>query len=318
VENQLIMDIFFPHAQEATARAQSKGGRFVYYTTAAVAFSIIKNKQIWMRNTTTMNDYMEVDYGIKCVYSAYDSIPGNMLNAAINACYPSLALEIRQLFDSWVPSFWADTFITCLSEHSIEEDNIGKLSMWRAYGGKTGVALVINGAPLFLPSDALGAYASPVAYLDQSGFAAQMQLVANNIQKHISYVKTLERDKLKNIMFNVLRFAALCTKHPGFKEELEWRIVASPALQSSDLLQQTIEIVRGVPQTILKINLQNHPEKGLVGITLPELLNRIIIGPCEFPLVTYKAFHKSLAEAEVPYLDEKIIVSNIPLRHSNY
>ena len=75
-----------------------------------------------------------------------------------------------------------------------------------------------------------------------------------------------------------------------------------------------IEVIRGTPQAVLKLDLQNQPDKGLVGLAIPELLDRIIIGPCEFPQVIRSAFQKLLAEAEVPESEKKIIVFDIPLR----
>jgi hypothetical protein len=83
----------------------------------------------------------------------------------------------------------------------------------------------------------------------------------------------------------------------------------------SVLLLSSVEIVRGMPQTVLKIDLQDHPDRGLTGLALPTLLNRIIIGPCEFPLVVVKAFGKLLTDAGVPEPGSKIFVSGIPLRH---
>jgi hypothetical protein len=76
----------------------------------------------------------------------------------------------------------------------------------------------------------------------------------------------------------------------------------------------TVEIVRGTPQKVLKIDLQNHPDQGLVGLSLPELLNSIIIGPCEFPQAILGAFRQLLVEAGVAEPDSKIVVSDIPLR----
>ena len=45
-------------------------------------------------------------------------------------------------------------------------------------------------------------------------------------------------------------------------------------------------------------------------------MNKIIIGPCEFPLVIYKGLHQLLTEAEVQEPDKKITISDIPIRHS--
>jgi hypothetical protein len=168
---------------------------------------------------------------------------------------------------------------------------------------------------MFGESDALGAYSSPVAYLSPDAFAADFVRIAESIAAEADYIRTLGRDTIKTYAFNMLRFAVLCTKHPGFHEEREWRVVASPAMHPSELLKSSVEVVRGMPQMVLKIDLQNHPDQGLVGLALPELLNRIIIGPCEFPLVILKAFRQLLSDAGIPAPETKILVSDIPLRH---
>ena len=45
-----------------------------------------------------------------------------------------------------------DTYLTSISEHRNKEDTFGRLSMWRAYGETTGVALVMNNSPFLTPS----------------------------------------------------------------------------------------------------------------------------------------------------------------------
>src|SRR5262245_18580599 len=113
-----------------------------------------------MRNTTTMNDYMEVEHGFECLNAAYKAVLGNSFNAALDGCFPSLAEDVTNSFNAWLPGICSDTYVTCVSEHSPVEDQHGRLSMWRAYGGQAGVALVFNGAVMFSDSDALGAYSS--------------------------------------------------------------------------------------------------------------------------------------------------------------
>ncbi len=291
------------------------GGRFVYYTTADTAARILANRHVWMRSTTAMNDYMEVEHGFDCLNASYKAEPGKIFNSALDACFPGLAAELLELFNAWLPNIRQDTYLLCVSEHLPEEDAHGRLSMWRAYGGQAGVALVLNGGVMFRESHALGAYASPVAYLTPDAFADDFTRIAEAIKSEAAHIRTLDRDTIKTHAFNMLRFAVVCTKHPGFHEEREWRVVASPAMYPSDLLSSSVEIVRGIPQTVLKIDLQDHPDRGLTGLALPELLDRIIIGPCEFPLVVVKAFRNLLTDARVPEPGSKIFVSGIPLRH---
>jgi len=309
-----ITHIFYPYAEEKTREVSTAGGRFVYYTTAETATSILINKQIWMRNTAAMNDYMEVEHGFECLNAAYKT-QGLSFNAALNSCFPGLADEVRDFFNGWLPGIRQDTFITCVSEHLPAEDHQGRLSMWRAYGGKTGVALVLNGAVMFSKSNALNVFSSPVAYLNPGAFATYFEKITKSIESESEYIKSLGRETVRVLTFNMLRFAVLCTKHPGFHEEREWRVIASPKMHATDHAVLAIEVVGGTPQAVLKLDLQNQPDKGLVGLAIPELLDRIIIGPCEFPQVISSAFQTLLTEAGIPDPEKKIIVSDIPLRH---
>jgi DUF2971 family protein len=313
-DQERINHTFFPYVERKTREVLSNGGRFVYYTSAETATSILFNKQIWLRNTTAMNDYLEVEHGFECLNASYKAAPGNAFNAALNACFPGLAEEVRDFFNGWLPSIRQDTFISCVSEHLPDEDQHGRLSMWRAYGGQAGVALVINGAVMFSKSGALNIFSSPVAYLSPDAFAAQLDHIVKNMESDLDFIKSLGKESVMQIVFNMLRFAVLCTKHPGFHEEREWRNIASPKMHPTDHATLEVEIIRGTPQPVLKLGLQNHPEKGLVGLAIPDLLDRIIIGPCEFPQVICSAFLKLLIDAGVQEPGKKIIVSDIPLR----
>lgn len=310
-----INRIFFPFMQRKMSAVVAARGRFVYYTTAETAVKILKSKQLWMRNTTVMNDYMEVDHGFNCLNPAYRGAPGERFRAALDGCFPGVAAELLKDFNGWLDSIRRETYLTCLSEHDDDEDQHGRLSMWRAYGGQAGVAVVINGEVMSISGHALGAYGSPVAYLDEKGFEAEFLTTVENIEREAAYVRSLGRDQVKSIAFNMLRFAVVCTKHPGFREEREWRVVASPIMHPSELVQRSVEVVRGIPQPVLRLPLQNRPKHGLVGLALPDLLNRIIIGPCEFPEVMLAAFRQLLAEAEVAEPEKKVAVSGIPLRN---
>jgi hypothetical protein len=311
-----LNEVFFPIACKAASLAKQKGNRFAYYTTAEVAYQIIQKKRIWMRSTTTMNDYMEIQYGRDLLQTAINGEPGHALKSALDVCHQGLFDEVWKRVLNWLPGFEFDTFITCVSEHYESEDKLGRLSMWRAYGGKTGVALVINGAVFDLQTQALAAYASPVSYFDQAQFSDAINEVAANIRSNKEFVSSLLIDELKNVLFNMFRFAVLCTKHPGFAEEKEWRIVASPVLNPSDLLESGIEVVRGVPQPIQKIPLENYLDQDVVGMAVPELIDRVIIGPCEFPDVTAQALCTALRQAGVADPYSLIVESNIPLRHN--
>jgi hypothetical protein len=305
----------FPYITERAKKVKESGGRFVYYTTAEVATHILEFSEMWMRNALLMNDFGEVRYGFNCLSYALNGRCGELLAEALNSPFPGLYEEVKAMLGDHSFIIGAETYMTCLSEHLPEEDQRGRLSMWRAYGGTTGVAIVMNGDVMFSSSDALRAYSSPVFYGDPAAFADEFMKTARNLQQNPQLLASVGREGLKSIVFEILRFAVLCTKHPGFHEEREWRVIASPRLNPSTRLIQSVQLVRGVPQIVLKIKLENVPEEGLVGLSPPELLNRIIIGPCEFPIPIYQAFYELLTRLGVPEPQNRLLVSDIPLRH---
>ena len=309
-----IMQLFFPYAHRRQTTVQTKGIRFVHYTSADAAANILRTKEVWMRKSSCMNDYMEVEHGLECLSSAYKGERGRRFQQVLNNIFDGISEEIAALFDGWQNHLRDETYLMCVSEHDDTEDGFGRLSMWRAYSEGTGVALVLNNAPFLAPSDALKAYTSPVAYLDDKTFGEELGKIADGIDANSDVVRALGRDAITTYISYAFKFAALCTKHPGFKEEREWRVVYSPTLDKSSYLIKEIQVIRGTPQPIYKIPLRNIPDEGFVGAEIPELLDRIIIGPSEYPTAMREAFRDLLAEAGVDDPTNRIYVSSIPLR----
>ncbi|MEO6186783.1 MAG: DUF2971 domain-containing protein, partial [Steroidobacteraceae bacterium] len=230
--------------------------------------------------------------------------------------FPGVWKEVESRFDECLPAFQHRTFLTCVSEHDPSEDKYGRLSMWRAYGGSSGVALVLNSQVFTSPTVAMELYSSPVSYSDAGRFLTEFDRVAENVRTESSFLATQEREHLTHYLFNMLRFAAICTKHPGFEEEREWRVIHTRGLDSDRRLKIEVESVRGIPQHVIKIPLENVPEEGFYGAAIPDLIDRIIIGPTEFDSALYHAFIELLEKANVPDAAARIVISNIPVRVS--
>lgn len=305
--------VFFPFAYERTASAIMSGQRFVHYTSAENAIKILTNKEVWLRKANVMNDFSEIEHGLACLGNAFRTKKDDLARI-FDPIYPGLMGQLIPILDSWVPIFRNNTFILSMSEHYAGEDKFGRLSMWRAYGGNTGIALVLNSGVFFRPSDALGAYTSPVAYLSKEGFLIEFDRLIDSLRSNIGFVTLLGEEKVKTLMFNALRASILCTKHPGFQEEAEWRIVFSPDIVSSTRIMSNIETISGVPQVVSKIKLENIPHEGLVGATIPEILERVIIGPTNFSSTIFEAIYRILLEAGVAEPARVIHASDIPLR----
>jgi hypothetical protein len=309
-----LYEIFNPYALNRQREMRTKGTRFVHYSSAEVAVNIIKKKEVWMRKSTAMNDFMEIDHGIKCLSGAYHSEPGEQFRSILDRLHPNFSDQLKAQFDPLEPNFRYHTYLTCMSEHLESEDEIGRLSKWRAYGGTTGVALVLNSGPFLRQSNALKAYTSPVAYLSPIEFKQEFQKVVDGMEENEEMLRALDFQTLMAFVFHAFQYAVLATKHPGFKEEKEWRIIHSPWPESSQHLRRDVEVVRGIPQPVYKIPLKNIPEEGFTGATIPELLDRVIIGPTDHSFAAYEAFVSLLNEAGVENANTKVFTSHIPLR----
>lgn len=124
-------------------------------------------------------------------------------------------------------------------------------------------------------------------------------------------------------LVNAFRFAIQSTKHPAFKEEREWRVIYNPTpLQSAtaewpnqlEKIPTEIMTLRGVPQRVFAIPFRNHPEEGFVGATIPELIDRILIGPSADAYAIARAFVAQLTDCGVSDAEQRVTVTNIPLR----
>lgn len=309
-----LQHIFLPYMSQMQARVRDCSIRFVHYTSAEAAMNILRTREVWMRKTSCMNDFMEVQHGAECLSMAYRTSEGDKFKSALDDAFPGICHEIEELFNGWFPHFQTGTYLTCVSEHLDEEDAFGRLSMWRAYAKGRGVALVLNNTPFVNPSDALKAYTSPVAYRTDEQSAKDLGQIAEGIEQNLDFIRSKERQVIRDWVFHAFRFALICLKHPGFSEEREWRVVHSPQFEPSQRLIKEVRAIQGMPQPIYKIPLRNVPEEGFMGAEIPELIDRIIIGPTDYSVAALEAFRDLLSEAGVDNPLDRISVSNIPLR----
>lgn len=309
-----LNEIFLPHSVERTQKARNAKTRFVHYTTAENAMNIFRSKKMYMRNITCMNDYREFEHGLDLLVDFFhDPIERKNFFDAMNGVVPNLADEAIKRFDDWLPNNRFEIYVTCISEHRDDEDTFGRLSMWRAYNrpGAIGVALVINPEPLFEDSGALRTFLSPVAYLQKGEFKTQVNRVIANVKAAATFLQTLPREILVHSIASTLLFAAASLKHQGFREEWEWRVIHLPNLMPSSLLEKTREVIGGVPQTVYKIPLEKG---GDLDASLARIVNRVIIGPSNFPYPMHVAFIEELRQLGVTHPEAMVVPSDIPLR----
>ncbi|NML04288.1 DUF2971 domain-containing protein [Sphingomonas sp. G-3-2-10] len=327
--NKHLNEIAQPHVVRCAKSFDESGSRFVHYSTAQGALGIIENNCLWLRNVTVQNDLSEVLHGAQCLRRYWeDQKRRARFEEVLCSIDPEAANIVFKAMDGDLFELIHETYITCLSEHAGKgyenEDGYGRLSMWRAYnGGTTGVALVFDPSPFLSGSDAHPMIRfAPVHYADEAAFAALLDEVIEAIAANAPLIKEVEAERpdeniVADMMFNLLRIALVTTKHPGFHEEREWRIIYHPRSVPADavnhITSQNVEL-GGVPQTIYKIPLLNYPDQGLTGATLPEAIHKVIIGPTSTPYVIWRRLWDALEAAGVNLDNGKLWRSEIPLR----
>lgn len=312
-----LQKIFRPYAKERRDDIVARKGRFVHYTSAENAMKIIQSKKLWMRNAKCMNDYMEVVHGHNLLAQFFlDEDRKKTFFEALEPCGNEIAQKAVELFNQWWDRIEYNTFISSISEHEPNEDKHGQLSMWRAYGQLSAKAAIVLNVP-FEPYDStkgLKLMFSPVAYFSYSEVERELNRVIDNIKDNIRFLVTQISQVITNAIFSTLLMAAVSLKHEGFKEEKEWRVIYLPDLNPSKLISRKIETINGVPQTVYQIPLEDNPTEHVKGVAIPQLVDRVIIGPSEYPTPIYQAFKVALEEAGVENSASRVIVSGIPLR----
>jgi hypothetical protein len=289
---------------------------FVHYTSAEAALRIIKSKRLWMRNTTCMADYREVQHGFDILNSFFsDQNKRQAFVDALEACAPGSAGEAIDLFNRWLPDIRLNTYIASVSRHHSKEDRHGRLSMWRAFGGNLSrVAIVLKVPEFSLGADALNLIFSPVAYFTAQEVHDELQLVIHNICDNADFLKSIGRSQVIGYVFDMLASGVACLKHQGFGEEQEWRAIYSPHRSPSTLMQCSTEIIGGVPQIVYKVPLDETVSNVLSDLDVRNIFDRLIIGPTQYPWVMYDAFVKALVAAGIPDADKRVWPSDIPIR----
>lgn len=322
-----LEQIFMPYAvgqrdearkQQGVTGAEAERMRFAHYTSAEAALNIIRSKRIWMRNVKSMSDYREVQHGFDFLQGYFTEEKKNEFVATLDLCTPGAAAPaLDEFFNGWLnSSIRLNTYVTSLSLHHRKEDQLGRLSMWRAFGaGPTRVAVVIK-VPFYSgAADALHLMFSPVAYLREEDVRGIMAQVLQNVLKEVAFLRDQDQGTISTYVFMMLFAAVACLKHEGFREEEEWRGVYCPQITKSELMgEPSVETICGIPQHVFKIPLDRGVSDKLAGLDFAEILDHLIIGPTPYPWVLRQAFIEELERAGVPGARDKVLVSDIPIR----
>jgi hypothetical protein len=288
-----------------------------HYTSIATLEGIMRSGELWFSNPLLMNDLEEVQFGINESAWAFRNTPG-----VRDACRDQETyLHLLAAFDECVKQFGArhlpDTYVFCLSEHD-PADADGLLSMWRGYGANGGGAAVIFDS-------------SKINYLEESPFIVSRVSYASSqsrrgwIQGKISQAcEVITREKLTrenmpkvaHMLFERFKIFALLSKHHGFAEEREWRVIYMPDRDQRGLLSPMLSYAvsfRGI-EPKLKFRVAPLPELFADDLSLEKVIDHILLGPSTSGPLSFHAVRRMLQSAGRSRLAESLRASTTPYR----
>jgi Protein of unknown function (DUF2971) len=288
-----------------------------HYTSLSTLEKILETDEIWFSNPLFMNDLEEVRFG---VLRGVDLVRGS--REISDACrFASRAQLFTQYFNHYFQTFESehafDTYVFCLSEHD-REDRDGMLSMWRGYGSNGNGAAIVFDAGQFKPVDRAPLIIARVHYGSGEERIAWLEGTLTKCARILRDTE-IPDDKLylaAHALFERIKVFALFSKHRGFAEEREWRIVYVRDWDQDNKLAPMFHYWIGPRGVEPKLRLKVAPIEGLTAddLSLAKIVERIVLGPSLSSPLARTAVLRMLDRLGKPYLKEKVYASTIPIR----
>jgi hypothetical protein len=287
-----------------------------HYTSIIVLEAILKNDELWLSNPLFMNDIEEVRFGIDNGAKLFLASPEIESACGSKKRFEMLKATFIYWYDQFTNKHVLDTYVFCLSEHG-KEDKDGLLSMWRGYGGNgSGAAIVFDTAKLS-PNEESPLIIAKVHY----GTEKRMNWLRERITQFAELLakSDIPDDQLhltSYYFFQRLESFAVFTKHQGFEEENEWRIVYMRDRDRANAFDPMFSYWIG-PHGVepkLKLKIGAVPDLADNGLTLSTIVERIILGPSMSSPLAYNSILKMLDTLRRSDLKDRIVSSTIPFR----
>jgi len=291
-----------------------------HYTSFEALESIVRTNELWFSNPLFMNDSEELRFGIA---QGHKLAHANLeLKEVLNTTerYKKFFKEFDRLHDDFLKQHAIHTYVFCLSHHR-PLDADGLLSMWRGYGvNGDGVALVLDTSKLPYASDSPFTIGK-IRYLSSRARIKMLRECTTRFSKILSEVQA-PNDHLSwaaFVLFDQIKLRALYTKHVGFREEKEWRIVycvRTPSAEHDPKYKSMFHYSVGSRGAQPKLKYKIGPVDLTTGdeLSLEKLTDHIILGPRPSELMPVETTSLMFEHLERPLLQAKVRCSTIPFR----
>lgn len=281
-----------------------------HYTSVSTLESIVRNEELWLSHPMLMNDYEELRWGM---------LEGRRIflesTDLVEACgsperYQILAHNFNEYFNRFDSEYSHDVYVGCFCRHDPLDDD-GLLSMWRAYGANGGGVAIVFDTGKLTPREETPLVLHPVTYLttgarldwiDGAIATCTNFLKSNNVADHDIY-------KVAWHYFHRLKHFALFTKHKGFSEECEWRLVYTPDMDHDNEYTPMLgySVTAAGIQPKLKLKLGSRAP-------LAEIVQTILLGPTASSFLSQLAVKRMLKQLNRPELADRVRICSTPFR----
>lgn len=301
---------------ESESEFPEKRPLLAHYTSAQTLEAIFRGKQLWLSHPMLMNDLEELQWGIHAGIRVLSQHEGLM-----NACG---ATERFALLQKYLGEFVAadgvadahSIFVACFCEHKQEEHD-GLLSMWRAYGANGGGAAIIFDTGKLNPQDDSPFILSSVKYGSASQreewISRKFDEVAGFLAANPSHIDEELLSIVAYFLLARLKVFALTTKHQGFEEEREWRLIYLPERDDQQKYTQYIDYAVSPSGFQPKMKLPLTPEVSGM-IELQDLVTEIMLGPAHGSALSLTAVRRMLSLRGLDDLSARVRQSMTPFR----
>lgn len=288
-----------------------------HYTSIQTFEQIVTKEQFWFSNPLFMNDLEELQFGMNEGANELHQCEAIRLACGTPERHKKLLQSFDYLFNDFDSKHVLNTYILCFSEHA-PEDNDGLLSMWRGYGNSgSGAALVIDTAKIDANENS-PLIVGKVHYASKDDRKRWISEKLSSLAEVISAHAQTEDDYFDAAWawLHRLKSFALFTKHHGFHEEREWRVVYMSDKDREQSFKKYfghLATNRGI-EPKLKLPIKPIPELKTENISLSILVNKIILGPSISSTLAVNSLRQMLRNIGQTELAERVVASEIPFR----
>lgn len=291
-----------------------------HYTSMESLEKIAISNELWLSNPLYMNDWEELQFGINAGATSLRNCKSVQAACGSSDMFAYLLEQFESFYSTYAVHHVIDTYVLCFSEHD-RENTDGVLSMWRGYGAQGGGVAIVFDTSAIDPEDSPSPLMlGKVKYLTTQ---ARKDWIADNLEKLATLLKSypITHDNLHYaayFWFERLKMFALFTKHIGFSEEREWRLVC---LGERDNIR-ALEPMRGYyvsahgVEPKLKLRIQRIPGVLNQDYSLERIVHQILLGPTASSDLSLKSIGRMLALSGLPALSSRILSSTIPYRQN--